>query len=67
LTRTSVVAATALICSIAALIVATWAAIDAHQMRQDIRRLGDLLSRQGQAGVMRLEAIHPPDFDPDDR
>lgn len=57
---------TALVCSILALILSTWAAYDSARTRDEIRRLGDLLAGS-RSGAMRLEVVHPPELDPDDR
>jgi hypothetical protein len=68
-TRGTILATTALICSIVALIMATWAAVTSMRTRDDIRRLGEILERgrPGAGGSLQLDAIHPPELDPDDR
>ncbi|MBI2894707.1 MAG: hypothetical protein HYY06_14225 [Deltaproteobacteria bacterium] len=64
--RPGLMAATALVCSILALILSTWAVVSSARTHDEIRRLGDLLSRP-HSGAMKLEVVHPPELDPDDR
>ena len=66
-TRAGLVATVALFAALTALAVSVWAAVTAAQTRDEIRSLGEILTRSATPLRMSLDRPPPPQFDPEDR
>ena len=65
MTRTGVVAATALVMALLALAVSLWTAVSAARTRDEIRQLGEILSAGTSPHQMSMDRPPPPQLDPE--